>query len=69
MVAEFLATSAPPAGQVYSRALAAFEIPLLRQTLRHCEGNQVKAAAMLGINRNTLRKKLLEHGIDSQDLD
>ena len=40
------------------------EKPLLRAVLRETAGNQVRAAQILGINRNTLRKKLLEHGID-----
>lgn len=41
--------------------LSAAEKPLLDVVLRHAEGNQSKAAAWLGINRNTLRRKLLDH--------
>ena len=41
--------------------LAAAEKPLLDVVLRHAQGNQSKAAAWLGINRNTLRRKLLDH--------
>jgi two-component system nitrogen regulation response regulator GlnG len=40
------------------------EKPLLRAVMRETKGNQVRAAQLLGINRNTLRKKLREHGID-----
>lgn len=65
---EFLDTSHPQQGQVYAQALAALEKPLLRRILRDCDGNQVKAAAMLGINRNTLRKKLVEYDIDAMAL-
>jgi two-component system, NtrC family, nitrogen regulation response regulator GlnG len=53
------------AGALYQRALSAFELPLLQQVLRRTKGNQLRAAAMLGINRNTLRKKLTEHGLGS----
>jgi Fis family transcriptional regulator len=41
--------------------LSTVEKPLLDVVLRHAEGNQSKAAEWLGINRNTLRRKLLEH--------
>ena len=41
--------------------LGAAEKPLLDVVLRHAEGNQSKAAEWLGINRNTLRRKLLDH--------
>ncbi len=41
--------------------LGAAERPLLEVVLRHAEGNQSKAAEWLGINRNTLRRKLLDH--------
>lgn len=37
------------------------EKPLLDVVMRHAEGNQSKAAEWLGINRNTLRRKLVEH--------
>jgi two-component system nitrogen regulation response regulator GlnG len=40
------------------------EKPLLRAVMRETRGNQVRAAQILGINRNTLRKKLKDHGID-----
>ena len=39
------------------------EKPFLRVVMDHVEGNQTKAAAMLGINRNTLRKKLKTHNL------
>jgi Fis family transcriptional regulator len=41
--------------------LGAAEKPLLDVVLRQAEGNQSKAAEWLGINRNTLRRKLLDH--------
>ena len=41
--------------------LGAAERPLLEVVMRHAEGNQSKAADWLGINRNTLRRKLLDH--------
>jgi Fis family transcriptional regulator len=37
------------------------ENPLLDVVMKHAEGNQSKAAAWLGLNRNTLRKKLGDH--------
>jgi Fis family transcriptional regulator len=41
--------------------LAAVEKPMLEVVMRHAEGNQSKAADWLGINRNTLRRKLADH--------
>jgi Fis family transcriptional regulator, factor for inversion stimulation protein len=41
--------------------LAAAEKPLLEVVMQQAEGNQSRAADWLGINRNTLRRKLLEH--------
>jgi two-component system nitrogen regulation response regulator GlnG len=50
-------------GVLYDRVLAAFEEPLIRLVLGETRGNQIRAAAMLGLNRNTLRKKIREHDI------
>lgn len=47
-------------GTLYHNALAAFEKPLFEHALRETGGNQVRAAQLLGINRNTLRKRLSE---------
>lgn len=52
----------PEAG-VYDRCLEALERPLLEATLKATRGNQIKAAAILGINRNTLRKKIVSLGL------
>lgn len=49
--------------KLYPKALAQFEIPLLQHVMRQAKGNQLKAAALLGINRNTLRKKLTDYAI------
>jgi two-component system nitrogen regulation response regulator GlnG len=43
---------------LYDKVLAEVERPLIRLTLGVTRGNQIKAAAMLGLNRNTLRKKI-----------
>ena len=50
-------------GQIYPHFLAAVERPLLLHILDRTGGNQLRAAELLGINRNTLRKKLRELGI------
>jgi Fis family transcriptional regulator len=41
--------------------LAAAEKPLLEVVMKHADGNQSKAAEWLGVNRNTLRRKLVDH--------
>lgn len=48
---------------LYHMLLAEFERPLIAITLEETRGNQVAAARLLGINRNTLRKKIGELGI------
>jgi len=52
----------PPTG-LYTRVMAEVEKPLIEETLRSTAGNQLKAADVLGLNRNTLRKKIRELGI------
>jgi nitrogen regulation protein NR(I) len=54
---------------LYDLMTSLVEKPLFRAVLRETGGNQVRAAQLLGINRNTLRKKLKEHGIDPDALD
>jgi two-component system nitrogen regulation response regulator GlnG len=49
--------SLPPVG-LYHRLLRELEAPLLAATLSATRGNQIKAAEILGLNRNTLRKKI-----------
>ncbi len=53
----------PPPG-LYHRVLADLEYPLLLACLTATRGNQIKAAELLGLNRNTLRKKIRELGVN-----
>lgn len=48
---------------VYQMVLGEVEKPLLEIVMRHTQGNQCRAAEILGINRNTLRKKLKQYKI------
>ncbi|HET7499427.1 MAG TPA: sigma 54-interacting transcriptional regulator [Kofleriaceae bacterium] len=52
-----------PVHDLYDKVLARVERPLFDLVLAHTGGNQLKAAEILGLNRNTLRKKLADHGI------
>jgi two-component system nitrogen regulation response regulator GlnG len=53
----------PPNG-LYERVLREVEAPLIELSLEATRGNQIKAAELLGLNRNTLRKKIRELDID-----
>ena len=46
---------------MYDMMVRVVEKPLLEVVMQHAEQNQSRAAQWLGLNRNTLRKKLLEH--------
>jgi Fis family transcriptional regulator len=46
---------------MYDMLLSTVEKPLLEVVMQRAEQNQSRAAEWLGLNRNTLRKKLLEH--------
>ena len=48
---------------LYSLVMTAVERPLLEYAMNMCRRNQCEAAKLLGINRNTLRKQLVQHGL------
>jgi Fis family transcriptional regulator len=50
-------------GQLYDLVMREVEEPLFKAVLDYAEGNQSRAAVILGINRGTLRKKLREFGL------
>lgn len=52
-----------PPSAIYDMVMSCVERPLLEIVLAHAKGNQTKAAELLGINRNTLRKKLKEYDL------
>jgi two-component system nitrogen regulation response regulator GlnG len=66
-IVDWLASARPAPGMVYGEAMAAFERPLFAQVLRETRGNQLRAAQQLGINRNTLRKRLTELALNPED--
>ena len=46
---------------LHDMILGTVEKPLLEVVMKHADGNQSKAAEWLGVNRNTLRRKLVDH--------
>lgn len=51
-------------GNLYEMVMSEVEKPLLATVMQQVQGNQTRAAKMLGINRSTLRKKLAQHGLN-----
>ena len=62
-ISEMLETQGGEPHNIYQKLITELERPLIQMTLKRVRGNQVHAARILGLNRNTLRKKLVEHGI------
>ncbi|MBL9028989.1 MAG: Fis family transcriptional regulator [Caedimonas sp.] len=54
----------PPTTNLHARIIREVEKPLIALALKHTKGNKVKAAALLGMNRNTLYKKIQELGLE-----
>ena len=66
LVEQGMTTCDPADDNLFERIVSRVERELISQMLAACNGVQLKAAVRLGINRNTLRKKLLEHGLEEQ---
>lgn len=60
----FMHLDGQPPHAIYDMVLGCIEKPMLEYILNKVSGNQSKAAEMLGINRNTLRKKMALYNID-----
>ncbi|MFM8702534.1 MAG: sigma 54-interacting transcriptional regulator, partial [Planctomycetia bacterium] len=67
LVEQGMATAGPDDEHLFDRIVSRVERELIAQMLADCNGVQLKAAARLGINRTTLRKKLQEHGLEEQE--
>ncbi len=52
-----------PSCAVYDMVMNCIEKPLIETVLHHAGGNQTRTAELLGMNRNTLRKKIQQHRI------
>src|SRR5207244_12020725 len=66
LVQQGLATAGPQEDSLHTKIVNRVERALIHQVLVACDNVQIKAAAKLGINRNTLHKKLKEYGLDSE---
>ena len=64
LVQQVLQSAGPHGEDLYNKIVNRVERELFAQVLATCNNVQIKAAARLGINRNTLHKKLKEHGLD-----
>jgi DNA-binding NtrC family response regulator len=67
LVRQGIRAAGPAANDLHNRIVGQVERELIQQVLQSCERVQIKAAARLGINRNTLHKKLAEFRIDENE--
>jgi DNA-binding NtrC family response regulator len=67
LVRQGIRAAGPTANDLHNRIVGQVERELIQQVLQSCERVQIKAAARLGINRNTLHKKLAEFRIDENE--
>jgi two-component system, NtrC family, response regulator AtoC len=67
LVRQGISTAGPAANDLYGRIVGQVERELIQQVLQSCDRVQIKAASRLGINRNTLHKKLSEYRLDEGD--
>jgi DNA-binding NtrC family response regulator len=68
LVRQGISAAGPAANDLYNRIVGEVERELIQQVLRTCDRVQIKAASRLGINRNTLHKKLSEYRLDEADM-
>lgn len=66
LVAQGMTVAGEAAGNLYERVVSQVERELIQQVLKSCQGVQTKAATRLGINRNTLHKKIEEYGLEAE---
>jgi transcriptional regulator with PAS, ATPase and Fis domain len=69
LVRQGIRAAGPQANDLHNRVVGQVERELIQQVLHACERVQIKAAARLGINRNTLHKKLAEFRLDGHEAD
>ena len=67
LVQQGLASAGPQEDNLHTKVVNRVERELIAQVLVSCDNVQIKAAARLGINRNTLHKKLKEYGLDTEN--
>jgi two-component system response regulator AtoC len=67
LVRQGIRAAGPTANDLYDRIVGQIERELIQQVLHACDRVQIKAASRLGINRNTLHKKLSEYQLDEAD--
>ncbi len=69
LVQQGLSTAGPQEDALHTKIVNRVERELIAQVLASCDGVQTKAAARLGINRNTLHKKLKEYGLEDGEVE